>query len=134
MSPSGLSAANDAQASLAIFSIGSNYGDRHLNVSNGLKWLSLLLTDFRSSHIYATPDCHGGVKEYLNAVACGSTFSSPQDLEQLCKRYEAACGRDEEMRKNGNVPIDIDLVIFDNRVLRPNDFKREFFKIGYGMI
>lgn len=134
MAPSGLSEANDAVASLAIFSIGSNFGDRHLNVSKGLKWLSQLLTDFRSSQIYATPDCHGGVKEYLNVVACGTTYSTPQDLEQLCKRYEAACGRDEEMRKNGNVPIDIDLVMYGDKVLRPNDYKREFFKIGYGMI
>ncbi|MDE7420649.1 MAG: 2-amino-4-hydroxy-6-hydroxymethyldihydropteridine diphosphokinase [Muribaculaceae bacterium] len=126
--------ANDAIASLAIFSIGSNCGNRHANVSEGLKWLSMHLMDFRSSSIYATPDCHGGVKEYFNAVAIGTTNESPENLEQLCKQYELSCGRNDEMRKSGNVPIDIDLVVYGDKVIRPNDFKREFFRIGYEMI
>ena len=134
MSQSDSSDANGAVASLAIFSIGSNCGDRSVNVRNGLIWLSQHLTDFRSSSIYATPDCHGGTKEYFNAVACGKTYDTPQNLELLCKQYEALCGRDDTMRKSGNVPVDIDLVIYDGSVLRPNDFKREFFKIGYSMI
>ena len=134
MSQSDSSYANGATAPLAIFSIGSNYGDRIVNVRNGIKWLSQMLSDFRSSSIYATPDCHGGAKEYFNAVVCGSTKDTPQNLEQMCKQYEAICGRDDTMRRNGNVPVDIDLVIYDGRVLRPNDFKREFFKIGYSMI
>lgn len=134
MSQEESSEANGAIASLAIFSIGSNCGDRRLNVSRGIEWLSKHLTDFSSSPIYATPDCHGGIKEYLNAVARGFTFCTPIALNQLCKQYELECGRDEDMRKNGNVPIDIDLVVYNGEVVRPNDFKREFFKKGYAMI
>ncbi len=134
MSQLGSSGANDAAASLAIFSLGSNCGDRLINVSEGLKWLSQYLSDFKHSSIYATPDCHGGFKEYFNVVASGTTKLSSAGLELLCKQYELACGRDQEKRKSGDVPIDIDLVIFNGQVLRPNDFKREFFKIGYSMI
>lgn len=118
----------------AIFSIGSNCGNRHAFVSEGLKWLSCLLSDFRCSSIYATPDCHGGYKEYLNAVVYGRTSLSQKELDNLCKRYEADCGRNEEMRNAGQVPVDIDIVIYDGDILRPNDYKREFFKIGYAMI
>ncbi|MDE6481191.1 MAG: 2-amino-4-hydroxy-6-hydroxymethyldihydropteridine diphosphokinase [Muribaculaceae bacterium] len=118
----------------AIFSIGSNWGNRHASVSEGLKWLSNVLSDFRCSSIYATPDCHGGIKEYLNAVVYGKTSLSKKELEILCKKYEAECGRDEEMRDAGKVPVDIDLVIYDGDILRHNDYKREFFKIGYAMI
>ncbi len=120
--------------SQVIFCIGSNCGDRHTNVCKGLEWLSNLLDDVKSSPIYATPDCHGGPKEYLNAVVRGTTKASQEVLEMLCKQYEASCGRDETMRKSGNVPVDIDLVIFGSIILRPNDYKREFFKIGYGLI
>lgn len=134
MSQSDSSDANGAIASLAIFSIGSNCGDRLANVKNGIEWLSQLLTDFRSSSIYATPDCHGGIREYFNAVACGMTYDTPVNLEYLCKQYETLCGRDDTMRRSGNVPVDIDLVVYNGQVLRPNDFKREFFKIGYSMI
>lgn len=117
-----------------VFSLGSNYGDRFANVTCGLNWLSNFLTDFRCSTIYATPDCHGGCREYLNAVACGMTDTTPNQIEILCKKFEMECGRDESMRHSGNVPLDIDLVIYDSQILRPKDYKRVFFKIGYEMI
>lgn len=126
--------ADEAAVSEAIFSIGSNCGCRHENVSKGIKWLSGLLTDFRCSTIYATPDCHGGGKEYLNAVARGITNLSADRLNCICKEYEEANGRDKTSRKIGNVPVDIDLVIYGNKILRTKDYKCEFFQIGYNMI
>ena len=119
---------------VAVLSVGSNCGDRNSNVSEGIQWLSDILSDIRCSTIYATPDCHGGNQEYLNAVVAGKTNKSPEDIDNLCKDFEKSCGRDDSMRQTGYVPIDIDLVIYDNKILRPNDFKREFFEIGYGMI
>ena len=118
----------------AVFSVGSNCGDRFDHVEKGLKWLSDLLSDFRCSHIYATPDCHGSCREYMNAVVSGSTSLTPDELENLCKEYEISSGRDEAARKAGNVPVDIDLVVYDNRILRKKDFSREFFTIGYSCI
>jgi hypothetical protein len=32
---------------------------------------------------------------------------------------------------HGQVSIDLDLVIFDSRILRPKDFERHYFNIGY---
>lgn len=118
----------------AIFSIGSNYGDRYEHIRMGLEWLSGHLSNFRSSPIYATPDCHGGCHEYLNAVARGMTLSSPEELDRLCKEYEAANGRNKAMRETDSVPVDIDLVVYDKDVIRPKDFKCEFFQFGYQMI
>ena len=117
-----------------VFSIGSNYGDRFANVTYGLNWLSNFLTHFKCSTIYATPDCHGGSREYLNAVAYGVTDISPQQIETICKKIELECGRDESMRNLGNVPLDIDLVVYESQILRPKDFNCAFFKIGYDMI
>lgn len=125
---------DEAASSEAIFSIGSNCGCRHENVSKGIRWLSGLLNDFSCSTIYATPDCQGGNKEYLNAVVRGMTVLTPKEIDCLCKKYESANGRDETARKIGNVPVDIDLVIYGNDILRGKDFKCEFFQIGYGMI
>lgn len=119
---------------VAILSVGSNCGDRYSNVSEGIGWLSKVLSDIRSSTIYATPDCHGSNREYLNAVVAGKTNRPPEEIDNMCKEFEKSYGRDESMRKTGCVPVDIDLVIYDNKILRPNDFKREFFEIGYGMI
>ena len=115
----------------AVFSIGSNIGDRKTSVEAGIEWLSGILEDFCASPVYATPDCHGGSREYLNAVAKGSTRLNPLQLEEMCKVFEWSCGRDSEAREKGKVPIDIDLVVYDGHVLRPKDFSCEFFRIGY---
>ncbi|MDE6649890.1 MAG: 2-amino-4-hydroxy-6-hydroxymethyldihydropteridine diphosphokinase [Muribaculaceae bacterium] len=118
----------------AVFSVGSNCGDRVDHVEKGLKWLSSVLFDCRCSHIYATPDCHGSCCEYMNAVVKGSTSLTPRELENMCKEYEISMGRDDSARKAGNVPVDIDLVVYDNRILRKKDFSSEFFIIGYSCI
>lgn len=117
-----------------IFSIGSNCGDRLQNVKDGIEWLSHILTQFRVSPIYATPDCNGSQREYLNAVASGKTCLTPEAIDRLSKEYETNCGRDAAARACNNVPIDIDLVVYSSELLRPRDFAREFFQIGFRQI
>ncbi|MDE7408549.1 MAG: 2-amino-4-hydroxy-6-hydroxymethyldihydropteridine diphosphokinase [Muribaculaceae bacterium] len=114
-----------------ILCIGSNCGDRVDNVSAGLEWLSGILRDFRHSPIYATPDCHGGMREYMNAVASGRTDKTPSELERICKDYETACGRDSAARALGDVPVDIDIVVYGGAILRKRDYGSEFFQKGF---
>lgn len=114
-----------------VFCIGSNCGDREVRVAAGIEWLSKAITEFRHSSIYATPDCHGGQRKYMNAVVAGSSDMHPYDLERLCKDYEIACGRDSIARVAGDVPVDIDLVVYGGKILREKDFSSEFFLKGY---
>ena len=111
--------------------IGSNCGDREVNVADALGWLSEILGDFRHSHIYATPDCFGGQREYLNSVCAGSTTLSHAELESLCKDYEFRAGRDASARAAGDVPVDVDVVVYGSRILRERDYSSEFFRIGF---
>lgn len=120
-----------SEGSEAIFCIGSNCGSREKNVASSLDWLSQLLSSFRHSPIYATPDCHGGPRKYLNAVAIGYTQLSPGELNRLCKERELACGRDDAARKVGDVPVDIDLVVYGAEILREKDYGSEFFTKGF---
>ncbi len=115
----------------AIFCIGSNCGDRELMVDLCLEWLSGILTDMRHSPIYLTPDCHGGARKYMNAVASGFTTLTPSELDRLCKQRELACGRDDAARAAGDVPLDIDLVVYGREILREKDFNSEFFIRGF---
>ncbi|MDE7351208.1 MAG: 2-amino-4-hydroxy-6-hydroxymethyldihydropteridine diphosphokinase [Muribaculaceae bacterium] len=115
----------------AIFCIGSNCGNREGNVRSAIEWLSGLLMDFRHSDVYSTPDFHGGQRVYMNCICLGLTDLSPANLNALCKDYEVRCGRDSVARSVGNVPVDIDLVVYDREILREKDFRCEFFKKGY---
>lgn len=112
-----------------VLSIGSNCG--YDNVETGLVWLSETLSDFRASSLYETPAVNGGMRRYINAVVFGSTSETLSNLNLLLKEYERSAGRDEDCRRVGEVPVDIDIVIFNGEVVREWDFRQNYFKIGY---
>lgn len=115
----------------AVFCIGSNSGNRQDNVMAAMEWIARMLSGCMLSHVYATPDCNGSQKEYLNAVATGKTVLSPHELDSICKKYEISRGRDAAARNANLVPIDIDLVVYDGQIIRPRDFSCDFFQIGF---
>lgn len=120
----------------AIISLGSNCGDKVSNVKTALEWLRsqndiILLS---SSHVYETPEIHGRSITYMNAVA-EISFNRDSDIVNAeLKKYEVLSGRSDECRKSGMVPIDIDIVVLNGKVLRPQDFNSHFFIIGYNEI
>ncbi|MBD5328863.1 MAG: hypothetical protein HDS03_03070 [Bacteroides sp.] len=114
-----------------FLSFGSNYGDKKGNVEAALRWIGSLLDDMQSSDVYETPEVHGYGASYFNAVACGKTGLELEEFNRRLKVYERDCGRTDEARIRKEVPIDIDIVIWDGEIIRPVDFSREFFRIGY---
>lgn len=117
-----------------IVSLGSNCGDRAAAVAKAMEWLRLRLNEFRESGIYETPSCGHAGSNYMNAVVSGKCICDLPHFEKECKLYEESEGRDGECRRLNLVPIDIDVVVCDDMVLRPKDYAREFFKIGYRQI
>lgn len=117
-----------------VLSIGSNCGDRCHQVESGIEWLKSVLSCLRSSSIYSTMDCNGGKRDYFNAVVSGYTAITMESLDKMCKQYELSHGRTSDARKKGDVPIDIDIVIYDTEIIREKDFSQIFFKIGYDEI
>lgn len=114
-----------------FLSFGSNYGDKKGNVEAALRWIGSLLDDMQSSDVYETPEVHGYGASYFNAVASGKTGLELEEFNRRLKVYERDCGRTDEARIRKEVPIDIDIVIWDGEIIRPVDFSREFFRIGY---
>lgn len=122
------------QNSTAVLSFGSNCGDRNRNVQRALDWLSLNFSDPKVSGIYETPEIHGVGNPYMNAVGSCKVECSLSELIAFTKEYENSNGRDSECRQRGDVPIDIDVVVWNNEIVRPLDYSCSFFKIGYSMI
>ena len=117
-----------------VISIGSNCGHREEAIHKALTWLSDILKDFRFSDIYETPPAGNSTSRYLNCVAAGFYPGNVNDLQNLCKTFERESGRNEECRKTGSVPIDIDIVVAGDIVLKPWDYRQEFFLKGYWKI
>lgn len=112
-----------------VLSIGSNCNSSF--VESAVDWLKDQLADFESSPFYETPSAKGDGKPYVNAVVSGNTTSDFEKFNSLLKEYEKASGRDSSCRESGLVPIDIDIVIWNDQILRPWDYRQTFFKIGY---
>lgn len=137
-----------------VLSIGSNVSAA--NVEEATVWLKGVLDGFCMSHIYETPavksgNCDDGeydmlrpdmaevkagyqtgysLRKYSNAVVTGSSMFHPEALDEILKGYEKKCGRDDAARAEGRVPIDIDVVVCNGKVMRPWDFRQQFFRIG----
>lgn len=112
-------------------SLGSNCGDRRKNVTSAMEYVQGIITVTGCSSIYETPEIHGLDRLYYNAVLRGATNMDYDDFNRLLKSFEIAAGRDEECRLKGDVPVDIDIVIWNGSVVRPKDFAQDFFRIGY---
>lgn len=111
-------------------SIGSNRSKE--DVEKAAIWLKNLLTGFNCSDIYRTPAVNSKIiSSYDNAVASGYTDREISLFNNMIKQYEISCGRDSRARSRGEVPIDIDIVIAGNKILRQRDFDQHFFQIGY---
>lgn len=117
-----------------VLSLGSNDGDRVRNVLCALEWLSSFISKIENSPVYETPDHTGHSGCYVNAVVEGFTSYGSDELNLLLKDYEIKAGRTVEKRAAGLVPIDIDIVVWNGDVVRPRDFSRKFFSIGYQMM
>lgn len=63
---------------------------------------------------------------YINRAAAFSTSLNLDELNSAFKEIETKMGRNSEMRLQGLVPIDIDILIFDGVVVRPDDMKRNY--------
>ncbi len=117
-----------------IICLGANDGDREKAVVKALEWLGKYLRPMKSSPLYETPDSHGGPKRYVNAVCRGVTSLSLKELEAATKEYEKSNGRDALARSQGIVPIDMDVVVFDNKVIREKDSRASYFLAGLTLL
>ena len=92
------------------------------------------------------PDIHFG--EMMETEAVGSGFHSPfsnqlakfsttlssESVHNLFKELERHSGRLPGDKAQGIVKLDIDLLTFDNKVLKPEDMKREYIRRGISLL
>ncbi|MGN1238558.1 MAG: 2-amino-4-hydroxy-6-hydroxymethyldihydropteridine diphosphokinase [Muribaculaceae bacterium] len=112
-------------------SIGSNSKDREWQMKHGIEWLKHIFSDAKVSSVYNSVAVNGRDSDYLNAVMTASTKLDLDDTIALMKQYEAVCGRTPASKLQGVIPIDIDIVLWNNDVIRPNDFARQYFQRGW---
>jgi len=107
----------DGVGETAYLSLGSNLGDRAANLCAALAQLDVAGQVLAVSALYETqPVDVPDQSWFLNCVAAVETEKTPRELLQLVLQIEAEMGR-LRMRKQGPRNIDIDVVLFGDRVV-----------------
>ncbi|MFZ0800075.1 MAG: 2-amino-4-hydroxy-6-hydroxymethyldihydropteridine diphosphokinase [Terriglobales bacterium] len=108
---------------ISYLSLGSNLGDRAANLRAALAQLDAGGRLLAVSALYETqPVDVPDQPWFLNCVVAIETGKTPRELLQLALQIEAAMGR-LRMREKGPRNIDIDLLLFGDRVVEEPGLK-----------
>lgn len=66
--------------------------------------------------------------DFLNQLVFIYTDQDKDYTATLLKSIEKKMGRSSEDKKDGKVKIDVDLIVWNNEVLKPEDMKREYIR------
>jgi 2-amino-4-hydroxy-6-hydroxymethyldihydropteridine diphosphokinase len=105
----------------AVIALGSNLGDRGLNIDSAVAEIAKIIEVTHLSTNYET-DPVGGPDQpkYLNAVLIADSFLAPHELLNSLLEIEYRLGRIREIHW-GPRTIDLDLIIFgDERIDSPD--------------
>jgi len=111
-----------------IISIGSNI-DPEKNVKRALQRLEQIVEVRRkSTFTYTKPLVFKDQPEFLNGVVLVETSWDKEELDQQLKVIEKETGRIRTLNKNGPRTIDLDIIIFDGKVVDNDYYEREFLR------
>lgn len=115
----------------AIVGIGSNVVDARVRVEQCCKLLTSMVEEAKFSFVYET-EAVGTLPQpnYHNCVGVISTTRPFEEMKQALKDMEREAGRLPEHKAEGKVIIDIDIVVWNNEVIKPTDLTRTYMTIG----
>ena len=116
----------------AVIGLGTNTGDRTVNLQAAVNALSLLpgTRVTAISPVYETePVGYADQPDFLNAVVCVETELSPRALLGACLGIEAALGR-VRLFKNGPRIIDLDLLLYEGVTLQTDELTLPHPRMG----
>ena len=104
--------------------LGSNLGDRMEHLRAALSGLETYgISVLRTASVYLTqPKEILAQPRFLNTVVEAETEFKPEDLMRICLEIENSSQRQRGLR-NGPRTLDIDIILFDGRVVESQDLK-----------
>lgn len=113
-----------------IVCIGSNRNPT-ANVECAGRLLCDYFTSLRfSAPVYTEPIGVGLSGLFLNQVVTAYTPDHPEEVNRVLKQIERQMGRTPQDKLRGDIPIDIDLLQWNDQVLKPADLQKEYVISG----
>jgi len=106
----------------SFLSLGSNLGNRKLNISIAIKNLETVGKVVRSSQIYETePWGFDAENNFFNSVVIFETDLKPQELLAEIKKIEKKMGRIKTQQNYESRIIDIDIIFYNNFIYQSKE-------------
>ena len=108
----------------AFLAFGGNLGDREALFRAALASLrenGFAIDAVSGLYENAAVGCEEGAPPFYNAVAHGFWNGTPETLLALCRRLEAAAGRPADHPHWHSRTLDLDLILFDGRILNTEE-------------
>lgn len=116
---------------LYYLSIGSTLLDSEKTIRTHI---SDIFNKVEFSKFYITDDVsYNSSKKYLNCVSKVVSPLSTSEMIAITKQIETNAGRNKNIEQK-DVVLDVDVVVKDSEVLRPKDYNRDYFQVGYNEI
>jgi 2-amino-4-hydroxy-6-hydroxymethyldihydropteridine diphosphokinase len=104
--------------------LGANLGDREGNVRKALEMLAARAVGVRVTSALIETEALGGPKSqprFINAAAMAETDLSPRELLRVICEVEKALGRKRPAARFAARPIDIDILLYGDRIIDAPD-------------
>lgn len=110
----------------AILCLGSN-NNKEVNLKKALSLLQSHFPEIRfSSPVYTQPENISNPELFLNQIAILQTPETRLSVNALLKSFETRIGRTSEDKKRHRIPIDIDIIRWNEEILKQEDMLRPF--------
>ena len=111
----------EKQAKFAFIAIGSNLGNKKLNIELAkFKLQNNLIKIIQSSSQYETPSWPDSTKpKFINIVVKIKTTLTPKQLLNTCHKIELELDR-KRFKKNEPRTCDIDIIDYDQKIIKSN--------------
>lgn len=81
--------------------------------------------------VYNSKAANGKDPDYLNVVMKAKCKYDFDEINDMLKKYEAVCGRTPMSKLVGDIPMDIDIIIWNGEIVRERDYNQEYFQTGW---
>lgn len=113
-----------------LLCMGSNT-DRFVQLSAARKALGAAFPDILFGRLMETEAIGSEFHSpFSNQLAKFTTTLPPDSIHAFFKELEHRSGRTPEDKVQGIVKLDIDLLIIDGKILKPEDMEREYIRKG----
>lgn len=119
----------------ALISLGANTPDKKKRLDDAIVAIAQIAGIKAQTPIYETPaEGSTATLPYANALILIETEAEYDELRATFKQWEAQAGRTPESKAQGIIPLDVDIITWNDMVIKERDMEFNYMKKGLELL